>query len=288
MSAAIFDSCRNHLKQAAGAAHVLISVAYGTVWTLAHGARADLTIPLDKPVLVMGNGPSLNDIDLPAVAAAGIELACVNFFPTRNDAFWSLRPSYLTLIDPAFFTHTPEVDQLWDALKKVTWPMRVLIPQGNQPPIQNDQLHFELLSDFILPGDALPGLRDRLYRRNLATAGFRNVTIGTGGYFISRRVPHLYYAGIDMSEFKQLFVDEENRIYVDTIHSYGTNRRYQTSVAPGQFYRVLDMYQTMFAQFYQLAQYALRQGVPVTNLSVNSYVDVFEKSRQFHKNPESR
>ena len=39
----------------------------------------------------------------------------------------------------------------------------------------------------------------------------------------------------------------------------------------------------MFAQFYQLAQYARRQGVSVTNLSVNSYVDVFPKSRQFHK-----
>lgn len=288
MIAAIFDICRNHLKQAAKAVRVLICAAYGTIWTLAHGARADLTAPLDKPVLVLGNGPSLNDIDLPAVAAAGIELACVNFFPSRNDAFWSLRPSYLVLIDPAFFTHKPEVDQLWNALEKVTWPMRVLIPQGSRPPIQNDQLHFELLSAFILPGDALPGLRDWLYRRNLATPGFHNVSVGAGGYFISRRVPHLYYAGIDMSEFKQLFVDEENRIYVDYIHSYGTERRYRTSVAPGQFHRLLGEYQTMFAQFYQLAQYALRQGVPVTNLSVNSYVDVFEKSRQFHQNPESR
>lgn len=288
MITAIFDICRNYLKQAADVVRVLIYAAYGTVRTLAHGARADLTEPLDKPVMVLGNGPSLNDIDLPAVAAAGIELACVNFFPSRNDAFWSLHPSYLVLIDPAFFTHTPEVDQLWNALEKVTWPMRVLIPQGSRPPIQNDQLRFERLSDFILPGEALPGLRDWLYRRNLAAPGFRNVTIGAGGYFISRRVPHLYYAGIDMSEFKQLFVDEENRIYVDSIHSYGTNRRYQTSVAPGQFYRLLGMYQTMFAQFYQLAQYALRQGVPVTNLSVNSYVDVFEKSRQFHQNPDSR
>ena len=43
------------------------------------------------------------------------------------------------------------------------------------------------------------------------------------------------------------------------------------------------VYQTMFAQFYQLAQYARRQGVSVTNLSVNSYVDVFPKSTQFHK-----
>lgn len=275
------------LKRAGGILSTLAHFVYGVLWTLAHGPRADLTEPLDKPVMVLGNGPSLNDIDLPAVTAAGIELACVNFFPSRNESFWTLRPAYLFLFDPDFHRpaekRTPEVTQLWAALEKVTWPMRIVVPQGCKLPIENALLRPEMMTAFTYSSDYMVPLLDRLYRENLLIPGCQNVSVGAGCYFTSRRVPRLYYAGIDMSEFKQLFIDEQNRIYADTIHSYGTNREYRTDVAAGEFFRVLGGYQTMFAQFHHLAQYARRQGVSVTNLSVNSYVDVFPKSTQFHK-----
>lgn len=277
------------IKWCINALWVVILLVYGAARALLHGRRADLTQPLDKPVMVLGNGPSLNDIDLPAVKAAGIELACVNFFPTRHDAFWSLCPGYLILLDPAFHasTPTPEVAQLWAALEKVTWPMEIIVPQGSKVSVGNDRLRIVPLSKFGAAGDALFGLQYWLYRRNLVTVGFQNVAIGAGFYFITRRVPKLYYAGIDMSEFKQVFVDEQNRIYIDTVHSYGTKRAYRAGLKPGELYRLMGEYQLLFAQFRYLSLYARRQGVPVINLSVNSYVDVFEKVRQFHKRSET-
>lgn len=280
---------KRFLKWCANSLCVVAQLGYGVGRSLLNGSRADISEPLSQSVMVLGNGPSLSDIDLPAVKAAGIELACVNFFPTRNDAFWSLRPGYLFLLDSAFYAAdpTPEVAQLWAALEKVTWPMEIIVPQGSKVPLGNDRLRIVPLSKFGAAGDALFGLQYWLYRRNLVTVGFQNVAIGAGFYFITRRVPHLYYAGIDMSEFRVYHVDEDNRIYGNYVHSYGQSTKYQTIVAKGEFYRLLGMYQNMFAQFHYLALYAHRQGVPVINLSVNSYVDVFEKSRQFHKRSET-
>lgn len=280
---------KRSLKWCANSLRVVAQLGYGVGRSLLNGSRADISQPLDRSVMVFGNGPSLCDIDLPAVKAAGIELACVNFFPIRHDAFWSLRPGYLFLLDPDFYAPTPlpEVAQLWAALEKVTWPMEIIVPQGSKVSVVNDRLRIVPLSRFGVVGDALFGLQYWLYRRNLVTVGFQNVVIGAGFYFITRRVPRLYYAGIDMSEFRIYHVDEDNRIYGNYVHSYGQSSEYQTDVAKGEFYRLLGMYQNMFAQFHYLALYARRQGVPVTNLSVDSYVDVFEKSRQFHKRSET-
>ena len=52
----------------------------------------------------------------------------------------------------------------------------------------------------------------------------------------------------------------------------------------GEFYKLLGMYQAMFEQFYRLRAYADYKGVAVTNLTDESYVDVFEKdTKLFHK-----
>jgi len=78
-------------------------------------------------------------------------------------------------------------------------------------------------------------------------------------------------------------VDDQNRVYIDKIHNYGSERCYSTLFNKGEFYKLLKLYQIMFEQFSYLKKYADRQQVEIINLSINSYVDVFEKSTMFHR-----
>jgi len=275
------------LKTIVNCAYVVVVGVFGALLTLIRGKRTIFSKETNESAIILGNGPSLNDIDLDAVSKAGLEIVCVNSFPSRNANFERIKPKYLVLLDPVFFMNAEQLGQeeidLFEVLKKVDWKMHVLIPQGNSLTIENENLIVDKICTSVLHSEYMTGFLDWFYRRNLLTFGYQNVVIGAGFYFVSKRVKRLYYAGIDMSEFKQLFVDDQNRVYIDKIHNYGSERCYSTLFNKGEFYKLLKLYQIMFEQFSYLKKYADRQQVEIINLSINSYVDVFEKSTMFHR-----
>ncbi len=282
---------KEQLKAVTDGVEILLKSIYKTARTLSRGERIKFSETPGQEVIILGNGPSLNEIDLQEVARHGMEIACVNYFPTKNEEFWRVKPKYLVLFDPGFYlkgeSMPPEVKKLMVLLEKVDWELRIVGIQGETLPIKNENIIYEPVNTSELYSDRLSKYLDALYKRNILNVGQQNVVIGAGYYFVCKRVKHLYYAGIDMSEFKYLFVDENNEIYTDAVHNYGTTRHRCTVVNKGEFYKLLRMYQRMFEQFYYLARFAERQNVPVTNLSINSYVDVFEKKPLFRKRIES-
>lgn len=274
------------LKLIVEMAGVFVKSIYRSICTLCRGKRAVFTPEPDKEVIILGNGPSLNDIDLDAVQTAGIEMACVNYFPTRNKAFEKLKPKYLVLIDPLFYKTGDEMSQpvrdLFGVLERVDWKLTIICLQEAKFPLNNPNIRLEKINRAILNSKHLTRYLDVFYRRNLLTVGLTNVVIAAGYYFVSKKVKRIYFAGVDMSEFKGLFVDEDNKIYVESVHNYGTSRHYSRTVGHGEFYLLLQMYQWMFEQFYYLEKYARRQNVDTVNLSVNSYIDVFKKEKRFY------
>lgn len=257
-----------------------------SVLTLLIGKTSRFEEEPDKTIFVIGNGPSLNDTDLKIVAESGFDIVCVNSFPERHNEFWVLKPRYLALFDPLFFVSPGEAGYeagLFDVLEKVDWEMKVLVPQGVVLHVQNPYLQLEYVNNQTVCSEFMGKYLDWFYKRNLLDIGKQNVMVGVCYYFISKKVKQIYLTGVDMSEFKQLYVDEKNCMYVERLHSYGTEREYVTWVEQGEFHRLLLLYQKMFQQFYYIAQYAKRQNVKVENLSLNSYIDVFEKADKFRK-----
>lgn len=264
---------------------VLVISFFRITQTLLRGKRSGFSDETDKSVIILANGPSLNDIDLNQVADSGLEIACVNYFPIRHkEFFWKLKPKHLVLLDPLFFINDDENRRLFSLLEKVDWPMNILISQGNKLPISNPNFFVKSLNCSALKSHHMTRYLDWCYRKNLLTIGYQNVCCGALFYFIANRYKQIYLAGADMSEFKCLFVDEKNRIYGNYLHSYGMeDREYSTDVEQGEFCYLLEMYQCMFEQFYYLSYFARRQNVFVSNLSINSYIDVFEKKSMFKK-----
>ena len=252
------------------------------ILTLLNGERTNFDEKIHGDILLCGNGPSLSAIDLKSVKKDGIEIACVNYFPIKNHEFFTIKPKYLFLIDPWFFngelgTNSSENKQLYEALNNVDWEMKVISLQGYDLPIQNEKITNEHISKYSLTGDS--DFLDFLYRHDLVKTGALNVAVAALYYFISTVKGSIYLIGVDMSEFKQLKVDSNNNVYIDTIHNYGKRIESADSlINKGEFYILLGFYQGMFEQFYYLSKYALRRQVNVKNLAGESYLDMFEKT----------
>lgn len=265
-----------------GAALILEGLIQGTR-ALADGARALPPLTSEKNILVMGNAPSLNSIDLVRVDRSRFDLLCVNSFACNEQLFFELKPEYYCIVDPAFFCGSEPVNgnrrRLFDALRKVDWHMKIIIPAGCRPPVDNERLSYIHVTRRELHFEALPAFRNFLYRRNLCSCGMQNVIVAALSYLICAKAKAIYMAGVDISEFKGLYIDENNEVLVETNYFYGTVRCKFSDMPlePGEFYKVLECYVRMFRQFHVVAGFAQAQGVKIYNLSKSSYVDSFER-----------
>lgn len=261
---------------------------YFSMRTLLSGKREKFVEEPDKSVLIMGNGPSLANTDIEKILEKKPYVACVNFFPAKDKRFMEIKPEFLCLFDPIFFKQTPSSEEkkkeLFDILEKVDWPLKIICTQGHRLSVQNENISYAHIASYSYYGEGLRKFRHFLYRHNLTNCGLQNVMIGAGYYFVSKKMKEIYLAGLDMSEFKMLYVGEENEVYVAAQHHYGNEKIKHSELGlfkRGEFYKLLGCYVTMFEQFYGLEKYAKSQGVKVYNLTPESYVDVFEKRTDF-------
>lgn len=66
--------------------------------TLAHGERTLFSERLNASVLIIGNGPSLNELDLLSLCNSVDVVACVNSFPIEHESFFQIKPDFLALL----------------------------------------------------------------------------------------------------------------------------------------------------------------------------------------------
>lgn len=269
------------------AGEVLKGIVFSML-TLRAGKRERFVEETDKEVLILGNGPSLNDVDIERIIDGNTDVVCVNFFPIKDQRFFEMKPQYLCLLDPVFFQKSATAEdkkaELFETLEKVDWPMKIICIQGRKLPVNNQNISYSWINGRGFTGMSLKSFRYFLYRKNLTNCGMQNVVIGALYYFVSKKVRRIYLAGVDMSEFKQISIGEDNEIYILTQHSYGEEKiKYSDTgiLKKGDLYILLRCYVTMFEQFRCLQEYAMAQNVEVLNLSPNSYIDVFEKNAEY-------
>ena len=111
-----------------------------------YGNRTKFTENRDLKILVMGNAPSLNDVDIEAAIKAGFELCCVNFFPVRDNRFFTLKPKYYCIVDPAFYDENskndPKFTAVFDTLSKVDWDMSIISAAHQNLDIHNPHISY--------------------------------------------------------------------------------------------------------------------------------------------------
>lgn len=274
--------------------YVLTAGLYKCIYAIMNGMlKYPIKEDRGKNVLVLGNGPSLNNVDIEKLVfleEGELDIVCVNYFPSKENIFWKIKPQYLCLIDSVYFEKNEIFEndnkELFDVLERVDWDIKIICFCKNTIPVKNEHITYEWISAKSLYRVSLPKFRHFLYKKNLVNCGAQNVIIAALYYFVTKNSNCIYLAGVDMSEFKFLFIDEDNNILVESTHSYGVekvNCLDHKVVKKGEFYKLLGFYTRMFEQFSILSEYARLQKVKIYNLYKNSYIDVFEKISFYDK-----
>lgn len=238
-----------------------------------------------ESVLIVGNGPSMNDIDLHMISERDISILCVNWFATENETFFKCRPKYYCVIDPAFYNEdskiSPKIRQLFSILNKVDWDMTYICMAGQNTELI-DNPHINIV--YLTPIKYIGAIHKRsLYNKNKAHFGFQNVILASLFFCIASHVKCVYLCGVDSDWHRELFVDENNDVFRETRHFYGSEKVNLVKSGElknrGEFYKYIGYYYTTMKEFYNSSKYAEENNVPVYNLTLKSYIDVFEKKK---------
>ena len=63
-----------------------------------------------------------------------------------------------------------------------------------------------------------------LYSKNKANFGFQNVILAALYFCITGNAKTVYLCGVDSDWHRELFVDENNNVYLESVHFYGVEK----------------------------------------------------------------
>ncbi|MCM1291424.1 MAG: hypothetical protein NC201_04450 [Prevotella sp.] len=238
-----------------------------------------------RPLIVLGNGPSLNDtIDNHADFMEDKDLLAVNF-AANAPVFFSLKPSLYVLADPHFFESNDEkVAHLFENLKKADWRLSLYVPVKYKKKISSvfeSKSNIEIGTFNMTPVEGFRFLENFAYKTGLGMPRPRNVLIPSIMIGLRNGYKEIYIAGADHSWSKTLRVDNQNRVVTVQPHFYADDSKEQARVtALYSDIRLHDIYLSFsiaFRSYFEIARYANKLGVKILNITPDSFIDAFPR-----------
>lgn len=245
--------------------------------------------------VIMGNGPSLDEVlSTHLDFFTGKTIICVNEF-AFSEYFEKVRPEYYVFLDPAYWARTvaqnfkEDFRKLTDQLIKVTWPMKIFIPT-----LARDWNMFidlskvnENIEIFYFNRTAISPIDPCiyvLYKKNLAMPPAQNVLVGCIFLALNMRFKKIYLLGADHSWHENLFVDDNNNLFLKNNHFYDKTVMqlvpiYKTPDGSERF-KVHELFAALslkFKGYIILEDYSKYLGAKVYNATNKSYIDAFER-----------
>lgn len=277
----ILERIQRYAAAAAASAATLLKVA------LLSGRPSPAVPRHDRPLVVMGNGPSLRQtIDLHPEWLAAHDLLAVNFAANTPD-FLNLRPCLYVLADPHFFEGSesdPNVARLWETLGKTGWKMHLWVPRRYRRraiSLLGGNTCVEVRHFNLTPLEGYRWLTRRLADAGLGMPRPRNVLIPAIMTGIREGYTRIYLAGADHTWTRTLSVDDENFVVSIQPHFYkdteSEHSRVRAAYAGLHLHNVLGSMATAFASYWKLADYASSRGVEILNATPGSMIDAFPR-----------
>lgn len=248
-------------------------------------------VPQSRPLIVMGNGPSLLD-SLPSdrEKLKDFDLLAVNFAP-NSELFFDLKPTRLVLADPHFFHCTesdPKVALLWERIASVGWFLRLYLPSSKIAAARRllaergkSNTSVTLHPINLTPAEGYGWLRRHLYDSGLAMPRPRNVMIPAIMVALREGYRDIRLIGADHSWSRTLWVDEKNRVVSIQPHFYPDDEKERQRVSSEYAgYHLHDIYTSLaiaFRSYFDIATYASSLGAKITNATPGSFIDAFPR-----------
>lgn len=238
----------------------------------------------DDSIIIMGNGPSLNDtIANHFEALTSTPTLAVNF-AANAPQFIDLKPRYYVLADPHFFVAKDNVNvaKLMDNLSKVDWSMTLFVPfeakkQGFS--IQNDNVKIEYFNFLAVEG--FKWLENWAYSSGRGMPRPRNVLIPSIMIAMKLGYGNVYITGADHSWTKTLSVNERNEVVSIQPHFYkedeNEEKRIKVDYLKYPLHQIVHSFYVAFKAYHDIQRYALHRGVNIYNATPESFIDAFPR-----------
>ncbi len=236
-------------------------------------------------VIIMGNGPSLNEtienhIDIlkttPAIA--------VNF-AANAPQFSMLRPRYYVLADPHFFINKQDVNVaklMGNLTELVDWTMTLFVPNSIKKhnfTIDNKNIAIEYFN--------MVGVEGFQWFENLAfSCGYgmprpRNVLIPSIMIAMQMGYKEIYITGADHSWTKTLSVNENNEVVSIQPHFYKEDekeqKRIRTDYLNYPLHQIIYSFYVAFKSYFVIQRYAKNRKIDIFNSTPESFIDAFPR-----------
>lgn len=247
-----------------------------------------------RTLIVCGNGPSLGEqIDKYPEIFQNNDVLCVNAMCT-TEWFHKVKPRYYCLMDPASIRDPKElalnvrqiVDTIWAGFSSVDWHMELIVPRYFAKSmffherIQNLKIPIRYINLLSFEGFSFIG--DWLLRKQLCSIGGQTVVTAAVFFGICKGYKDIYLLGAELNWLKSVVVDENNNLYFDDSHFYGTEvRRFMADEFgnPIHIAEYLWGERRSFQEYEMLEAYSKKRGTKVYNATPNSLVDAFERKQ---------
>ena len=187
-----------------------------------------------KRIYILATGPSLKD-DLDGLLSIEefkkSEKMCVNFF-LNNDVIKSVKPHYYCLADSAFFEdrgpNVKRVEAFFERMNDVVeWDMVLFAYIADSDKMRILQNHVSNPHIQIVP---ITGLmysgkecgRFASWKKGESVPSYVNVTMMAEYVALNSGFSELYLYGVEHTFFDGLGVDDDNRLFIQDKHFYGS------------------------------------------------------------------
>lgn len=238
-------------------------------------------------IVVAGNGPSLLEgLMWVKSNATKAEIAATNFYLLDDNL---PNPKYYFITDDRFFGNRSKlsigserkdaelvtlVDELYRKLNHLDIPLVLFVPKRYfrlaKTKIKNDNISIKSIN--INAFDSWAMIRNYVYTRNLGVPMAQTVLISA--LFNSLHMTkEIYLVGCDSNWLDELKVTKENVVYTNLRHNDGST----VEITYSSMRHALETQVNVFKSYEYISNWAQSINAEITNLSENSYIDIFKK-----------
>lgn len=237
-----------------------------------------------KRIIVMGNGPSLNDTIASHMQLLKSTPAMAVNFAALARVFFEIRPRYYVLADPLFFGGSDNggnFDKLREALRRVDWPMTVFVPAKFLKAARKHYSGLDLRPFNFIGLEGYDAFTHAAFSAGLGMPRPRNVLIPAIMLAIGMGYQEVVLTGADHSWTKTLSVTDENEVVSVQPHFYADSDRELSRIRHDyqgiRLHEVVESFAIAFRSYHDIQRYAHGKGVRVLNATPGSFIDAFER-----------
>lgn len=247
-----------------------------------------------KEILVLGNGPSLNDSykEIIELIKNSTSVFTVNSFADSN-YFEILKPDFYALVDPRFFWKTDDKllvsiqNRTSDSLlNKTNWKLNLFVPgySKNSDLIKkvskNRNIKLVYFNNVAIY-EGSETLNCMLYKKGYANPPFRNVLIASIFFSLKIGFKTIKIYGADHSWHENLHLGLDNKLYTKEMHFFDEdNSRYVLKNEEGKPAKVHEQLFSIVKAliiYHSLEKLSVMMGAKIINKSTKTWIDAFER-----------